>query len=361
MIPLSVCMIGKNEEKNIEKCLSALMPYGFEIIYVDTGSTDRTKELAAKHGADIYDFEWIDDFSAARNFSLEKATHDHVLILDCDEFLTKLDMEGVCAAIEAHPHGVGQICRHSYTGSEIGGNASTEEIDRVFNRRKYHYIYKIHEQVADRESDSTDYERYPVPVTADHVGYVGSAEEKQRKAKRNNELLFQEIKRNPEEPYFYFQVGQSYNLMDDYENAYVYYKKAFSLPLNLENVWVHVMANNFIAACIRTSREPEALSLYLPVYDDYAMDANFLCSIGSLFLNLTPPQPLKAVMEFVKVLQSPVSLEGADLSGAALFGMGYANELLGNFDAAQNFYEKSAAKNYAAAIQKLAADTERSF
>ena len=284
-----------------------------------------------------------------------------MLILDCDEFLTKLDMEGVCAAIEAHPHGVGQICRHSYTGSEIGGNASTEEIDRVFNRRKYHYIYKIHEQVADRESDSTDYERYPVPVTADHVGYVGSAEEKQRKAKRNNELLFQEIKRNPEEPYFYFQVGQSYNLMDDYENAYVYYKKAFSLPLNLENVWVHVMANNFIAACIRTSREPEALSLYLPVYDDYAMDANFLCSIGSLYLNLTPPQPLKAVMEFVKVLQSPVSLEGADLSGAALFGMGYANELLGNFDAAQNFYEKSAAKNYAAAIQKLAADTERSF
>ena len=62
------------------------------------------------------------------------------------------------------------------------------------------------------------------------MGYVGSAEEKQRKAKRNNELLFQEIKRNPEEPYFYFQVGQSYNLMDDYENAYVYYKRPFPCP-----------------------------------------------------------------------------------------------------------------------------------
>lgn len=86
-----------------------------------------------------------------------------MLILDCDEFLTKLDMEGVCAAIEAHPHGVGQICRHSYTGSEIGGNASTEEIDRVFNRRKYHYIYKIHEQVADRKATPRITSAIPFP------------------------------------------------------------------------------------------------------------------------------------------------------------------------------------------------------
>ena len=91
MIPLSVCIIGKNEEKNIEKCLSSLAPYDFEIIYVDTGSTDRTVELAAKYTDKIYHFTWIDDFSAARNFSLAQAAHDYVLVLDCDEFLTSLD------------------------------------------------------------------------------------------------------------------------------------------------------------------------------------------------------------------------------------------------------------------------------
>lgn len=346
MIPISVCIIGKNEEKHIDKCLAPLMPYGFEIIYVDTGSTDRTKELAAKYTENIYDFTWIDDFSAARNFSLEKASHGYVLVLDCDEYLTKADLDGLCAVMKAHPEGVGQILRNSYTGSETAPNASHERIDRLFDRRRYHYIFTIHEQVADKRTNSTDYLRYPVPVTADHAGYIGTAEEKRQKAARNNALLFKEIERNPQEPYFYFQAAQSYNLIEDYENACQYYKKAFALPLNPDNLWVYVMANNFIAACIQTSREEEALALYTPVYDLYAKDAAFLCSMASLYLNLTPPQPLKAMMEFVKVLQSPLSLGGEDLSGAALYGMGYSNELLGNLPAAQDFYEKAAAKHY---------------
>lgn len=355
MIPISVCIIGKNEEKHIEKCLAPLAGRGFEIIYTDTGSCDRTKELAAKYADTVYDFEWIDDFSAARNFSLEKASRDYVLILDCDEYLTDLDAEALSAAIEAHPQGVGQLLRNSYTDGQMGEGASAERIDRLFDKRRYHYIYTIHEQVADKRTDSTDYERYPIPVTVDHVGYLGSAEEKRRKAERNNELLFKEIERHPTDPYFYFQAGQSFNLIDDYENAYQYYKKAFALPLNPVNLWVHVMANNFITACIQTDREEEALALYTPVYDIYAKDAAFLCAMASLYLNLSPPQPMKAMMEFVKVLQAPLSLSGEDLSGAALYGMGYCNELLGNLPVAQDFYEKAAARNYPPASQIPAA------
>ena len=67
MPPISLCIIGKNEEQHIENCLAPLAPLPFEIVYVDTGSTDRTKELAAKHGANIYDFTWIDDFSAGKS------------------------------------------------------------------------------------------------------------------------------------------------------------------------------------------------------------------------------------------------------------------------------------------------------
>ena len=139
MIPISVCIIGKNEEKNIEKCLEPLTHYPFEIIYVDTGSTDRTKELAAKYTDNIYDFEWIGDFSAARNFSLKKASHNYVLVIDCDEYLTDLDLDGLCEAIETHPRGsVGQILRKSFSDSQYRKDYSLERVDRLFHKRSFH-------------------------------------------------------------------------------------------------------------------------------------------------------------------------------------------------------------------------------
>ncbi len=354
MVSISVCIIGKNEEENIEKCLEPLTHYPFEIIYVDTGSTDRTKELAAKYTDKIYDFTWIGDFSAARNFSLEKASHNYVLVLDCDEHLTALDLDGLCEAIETHPrNSVGQILRKSFSDSHYRKEYSLELVDRLFHKRTFHYIYLIHEQVADLKTGRTDYERYEIPVEVDHVGYVGTLDEKRRKAERNNALLFKEMERDPTEPYFPFQVAQSYNLIDDFENAYIYYKKAFELPLLMENEWVHVMANNFINVMVQTGRAEEALALYTPVYEDYAHSQQFLCSFGALYLNQDPPQPLKAMMEFVKALQCTPESESEDYSGMALFSMGFANELLGNLPAAASFLEKAAAKGYPLALEKL--------
>ena len=81
-------MITKNEEKFLEQCLSSVKNIVDEIVIVDTGSTDKTKEIAKKFNAKIYDFKWIEDFSAARNESLKYATKDWVLVLDADEVLS---------------------------------------------------------------------------------------------------------------------------------------------------------------------------------------------------------------------------------------------------------------------------------
>ena len=353
MIPISVCIIGKNEEKNIERCLSPLRELNFEIVYVDTGSTDRTKELAAEYTDNIYDFEWIGDFSAARNYAVKKASHNYVLIIDCDEFLTDIDREALEQAISDHPKGVGQILLNNRC--ESGGAQVTipNRLERLFHRQHYRYENAIHEQICDVRTGSTYYTRYEAPITVDHIGYAGTAEERRKKTERNNELLFREIAKNPDDPYNYFQAAQSFNLIEDYENAYAYYKQAFSLGLDTENPWVYVMASNFINACVQLGRGDEALAFYLPVYDTYAANPSFLSSIGSLYLDLEPPRPLKAIVEFVKVLQSPVSPDGMDYSAVALYGMGYANELLGNAPAALDFYQKSAEKNYPLALQKL--------
>lgn len=90
---LSLCMIVKNEEGRLAKCLMSAIPVVDEIVIVDTGSTDRTKEIAKTFGAKVYDFEWTDDFSEARNLSLAKATGNWILVLDADETISPLDYD----------------------------------------------------------------------------------------------------------------------------------------------------------------------------------------------------------------------------------------------------------------------------
>ena len=87
MATISLCMIVKNEEQVLARCLDSVADLMDEIIIVDTGSTDRTKEIAARYTDQIYDYTWIGDFSAARNFSFSKATMEYIYAPDADEVL----------------------------------------------------------------------------------------------------------------------------------------------------------------------------------------------------------------------------------------------------------------------------------
>ncbi len=89
MITISVCMIVKNEEKVLARCLDSIADLADEIIIVDTGSTDTTKQIAAKYTDNVYDFTWMDDFSAARNFAFSKATQEYIYSADADEVLSE--------------------------------------------------------------------------------------------------------------------------------------------------------------------------------------------------------------------------------------------------------------------------------
>lgn len=91
MVNISLCMIVKNEEKVLERCLHSVKDLVDEIIIVDTGSTDRTKEIAKQFTNEIFDFQWIDDFSAARNFAFKQATKDYIFWLDADDILLEED------------------------------------------------------------------------------------------------------------------------------------------------------------------------------------------------------------------------------------------------------------------------------
>lgn len=353
MIPISVCIIGKNEERHIKNCLAPLSAYPFEIVYVDTGSADHTKEIAASYTDKIYDFTWIDDFSAARNFALEKAAHEYVLFLDCDEYLTELDGDALLLAVKTHPDGVGTLLRNNYYEANGTQTNYPDRVERLFSKEHFHYKGAIHEQVVRRTDESPFYGRYEIPLTVDHAGYSGGLEAMRQKAERNNTLLFKEIKKNPKDPYLYFQVGQSYNGIRDYENSYIYYKKSFALPLHFAEPWVQIMATAYINAMNHTNRSEEARQFFEPIYDYFADDANFYCSMGNIYLNLDPPQPLKAMAEYVKALQCPTAREEGANSFIPYYNIGLVNEMLGSQTSALTFYQKAANLGFLPAIERL--------
>ena len=151
MTPISICIIMKNEEKHLELFLSSIQEhmgnYPYELILVDTGSTDHTKEIASCYTDKIYHFQWINDFSAARNYSLQCASYDWVLVLDCDEYITVLDTSCFDRMIQQCPQGIGMLSRQNHFEQAAADSIYMDEVERFFNRKLFHYEAEIHEQV----------------------------------------------------------------------------------------------------------------------------------------------------------------------------------------------------------------------
>lgn len=124
MQTVSLCMIVKNEEKILERCLSSVQGVVDEIIIVDTGSTDLTTEIARKYTDNIYDFEWIDDFSSARNFAFEKAIKDYILWMDADDIMLPEDTAKFIALKETLDSSVDAVMMKYNTGFDFQGNVT---------------------------------------------------------------------------------------------------------------------------------------------------------------------------------------------------------------------------------------------
>ncbi len=143
-------MIVKNEEKVLKRCLDSIKDLMDEIIIVDTGSTDRTKEIASGYTDKIYDFEWVDDFSAARNFAFSKATGDYIYSADADEYIDPENVqrfkelkESLMPEIE-----VVQMYYVNQLGQDSVYNFDRELRAKLFKRvRSFVWIDPVHEKV----------------------------------------------------------------------------------------------------------------------------------------------------------------------------------------------------------------------
>lgn len=350
MTPISICIIAKNEEKNIDTFLSRIVQhtkgYPVEILIADTGSTDRTLDIIQKYPVKLTHFKWINDFSAARNFTLEQAANDWILVLDCDEYIEQLDMNGLQTFIAKFSHYVGVIKRKNHY--ELNGQDSiyTDDVERFFNRKYFHYEDIIHEQV--RALDGSEITRIVLPLTVDHCGYSATPEELQAKAQRNNELLFKMLEETPDNPYIYFQIGQSYNMLHDDEKACYYYGKGLEFEVEPELEYVQMMVIGYGYALLHLQRFEEAL-MFENIYEEFATTADFVCLMGLIYLR--NGQVLKAMAEFIKA----TTMDKAHVDGAntyiPTFNIGCINEVVGDIDIAVTYYKKCG--NFKPALDRL--------
>lgn len=150
MITISLCMIVKNEERFIQRCLECVKDITDEIIIVDTGSNDRTKEIASWYTSKVYDFEWIDDFSAARNFCFSKATMDYIYTADADEIIDEENIRKFLLLKNTISPNVDVVEMQYGNQLEKGStyNFDVENRPKLFKRlRTFRWIDPIHEVI----------------------------------------------------------------------------------------------------------------------------------------------------------------------------------------------------------------------
>ncbi len=150
MITISLCMIVKNEEAVLARCLDSLKGLMDEIIIVDTGSTDSTKEVALRYTNKVYDFSWCDDFAAARNFSFSKATQEYIYAPDADEVLDETNRKRFQLLKSAMLPEIEIVTMKYLTPAEYNTvqNAASDRRPKLFRRlRTFSWINPVHETV----------------------------------------------------------------------------------------------------------------------------------------------------------------------------------------------------------------------
>jgi len=312
-VPISVCIIAKNEEKYIEECLQRLQPYGFEIVVTDTGSTDRTKEIAQKYADKVLDFEWINDFSAARNFCISHASNNWILSLDCDEYVTKIDVPALRILMQKFPKDTGAIRMKNLVMNNDQVEYGSDDVTRFFNRNYYTFTDAIHEQVSYKDASKRDdvMRTFLIPMEVVHHGYAVTGKEMKEKQLRNLELLYASLETAPDDAYIYFQIAQSEFIIGNVPKAVEMYEKSLSINDNVSYTYVQVAIVSLAKSYVKLGRMQEAEEL-MEKYASEIKTAKYTFTHAGVTLDCG--NRLKALMLYVKTtMMSDVDTLGENL------------------------------------------------
>ena len=292
MSRIALVMIVRDEAPRLERCLASAAQYVDRMIVLDTGSTDGSQELARSLGAEVHHFDWVDDFSAARNAALDLSDADWNLVLDADEWID----EGGEALAEV-VHGDRKFLGAVRILNVMDLDGSVEQ-SSTWNPRLLpagvRFSGRIHEQPV------SDLPRYRIDVQLGHDGYRSEALD--RKQGRNLRLLLADLETNPDDGYVLFQTGKTLQVYGDYPAAADYLTRALA-HTRADEPFRHPVVVNTIYSLKMAGRVDEALAVLEAEFETWQTSPDFLFVMGDLYLEQASLHPDEALQEHLPLVE----------------------------------------------------------
>lgn len=272
MITISLCMIVKNEEDTLGKCLESVGDIVDEIIIVDTGSTDKTKEIASYFTSNIYNFEWIDDFSAARNYSFSKATKDYIFWLDADDVLLENDRLKLINLKQTMDDSIDVVMmKYNYSFDAQKNVTLSHFRERLLKRSKnFQWIDPVHECVV----FSGNILKSDICVT--HNKLHGNS--------YRNLIILQKMAAEGKElsPRNLFYYARELHLNGLYEDAIIYFNKFLNTEKGTENENLNACVD--LADCYDAKNDKKnVLKTLLRCFEYDIPQAETCCRLGTFY------------------------------------------------------------------------------
>ncbi|MFB6364647.1 glycosyltransferase [Paenibacillus elgii] len=344
---ISVCLIVKDEEFNIERALKSIPPQ-FEIIVYDTGSKDRTVEIAKNYGATIKLGEWNDNFAQARNKSISWATGDYILILDADEELPSDAEVMLSQYITKYPGQAGTI----FIENIMENDSAQHRMVRFFpNKHSFQFKGFVHEQLYENEQPASFKD---TEIVVKHYGYAKNEYSGKDKFNRYLKLYHKALDERQDEGYMLYQIGKLYNSVEHYKEAEHYLIR--SLDYKEENKLYYppmlVLLGYSLKELGRSKEAADLLTRYGDIYKDFP-DLFFL--LGLLAMDTGEIHVIEP--SFKEALRIGETNKYTSVLGTgsfkAAYNLGVYYEILGFKDKAKEYYKLAASWGYNPALERL--------
>ncbi|MGG4548791.1 glycosyltransferase [Rossellomorea marisflavi] len=269
-------MIVRNEEENIGECLEGIKNFVDEVIVVDTGSTDNTKEIAERYSAKVYDYEWNNDFSRARNYSIAQATSEYILILDADESIS--DPEALKNDIKLN-----KDCYLIGINNFIsGGQSFTHKAIRIIkNNIGLKFINELHEYIDTKSHLNLKIGEGHTKII--HRGYLDEEFSRKNKSERNLKIIKRATKKNPS-AYNYYNLGRCFITAKDYYNATKAFKTSYEISNN--EVYTPDLLNKLSLSLKEQGEIDKALEIIYNGSLIFTQETEIIYNLGTIYEEL---------------------------------------------------------------------------